>query len=198
MIKAFYWRTDQILISFSEYRSIAHSRERLFFWRYLYEDGQAVIGIAGSIQVILILLCDVGHQHVHQCLHSMVERSRESLVPGQLQDILVKTMGTMEYSVSSSERGIWLCSPWPCHFPSGTVPLTSPGLQKNTTNTETPKYTFYPMSNTTFRDLRELKQSAVFSTLRSLLLVRKSVEGFKMDVMALASSSCTVLLLLVK
>lgn len=31
------------------------------------------------------------------------------------------------------------------------------------------------------------------STLRSLLLVRKSVEGFKMAVMARASSSCAVL-----
>lgn len=31
-----------------------------------------------------------------------------------------------------------------------------------------------------------------YVTLRSLLLVRKSVEGFKMAVMALASSSCTV------
>lgn len=31
-----------------------------------------------------------------------------------------------------------------------------------------------------------------YFTLRSLLLVRKSVEGFRMAVMALASSSCTV------
>lgn len=31
-----------------------------------------------------------------------------------------------------------------------------------------------------------------FVTLRSLLLVRKSVEGFRIAVMALASSSCTV------
>lgn len=34
--------------------------------------------------------------------------------------------------------------------------------------------------------------SYTYVTLRSLLLVRKSVEGFKMAVMALASSSCTV------
>lgn len=40
---------------------------------YLYEDSQAVVGIAGSVQVVLILLCDVGHQHVHQRLHSMME-----------------------------------------------------------------------------------------------------------------------------
>lgn len=33
-------------------------------------------------------------------------------------------------------------------------------------------------------------------TLRSLLLVRKSVEGFRMAVMAFASSSCTVLVVL--
>lgn len=53
-------------------------------------------------------------------------------------------------------------------------------------------------SEQAFWDQRVLNQSGVFSTLRSLLLVRKSVEGFKMDVMALASSSCTVLLLLVE
>lgn len=38
-----------------------------------------------------------------------------------------------------------------------------------------------------------LKKGGFSLTLRSLLLVRKSVEGFKMDVMARASSSCTVL-----
>lgn len=31
-----------------------------------------------------------------------------------------------------------------------------------------------------------------YATLRSLLLVRKSVDGFRIAVMALASSSCTV------
>lgn len=35
-----------------------------------------------------------------------------------------------------------------------------------------------------------------YLTLSSLLLVRKSVEGLRMEVMALASSSCTVLVVL--
>lgn len=41
-------------------------------------------------------------------------------------------------------------------------------------------------------------QKSIFSTLRSLLLVKKSVEGFKIEVIALANSSCTVLPLLVE
>ncbi len=57
-------------------------------WLYLYEDSQAMVGIAGSVQIVLILLCHVRHQHVHQCLNSVVERSCESLVPGQLRKLM--------------------------------------------------------------------------------------------------------------
>lgn len=39
---------------------------------------------------------------------------------------------------------------------------------------------------------RTKKEKYNHATLRSLLLVRKSVEGFRIAVMALASSSCTV------
>lgn len=40
----------------------------------LDENCQAVIGIASCIQVVLVFLGDVWHQHIHQGLHCMVER----------------------------------------------------------------------------------------------------------------------------
>lgn len=52
----------------------------------LDENGQTVVGIASCIQVVFVFLGDVWHQHVHQSLHCMVERCRETLVPGQLGD----------------------------------------------------------------------------------------------------------------
>ena len=39
----------------------------------LDEHCQAVIGIASRVQVVLVFLCDVWHQHIHQSLHRMVE-----------------------------------------------------------------------------------------------------------------------------
>lgn len=50
----------------------------------LDKDRQTVVGVSSSIQVVLVLLCDVRHHHVDQCLHRVVKRCRESLVPGQL------------------------------------------------------------------------------------------------------------------
>lgn len=52
----------------------------------LNENGQTVVGIASCIQVVLVFLGDVRHQHVNQSLHCMVERCRETLVPGELGD----------------------------------------------------------------------------------------------------------------
>lgn len=45
-----------------------------------------MVGIASCIQVVFVFLGDVWHQHVHQSLHCMVERCRETLVPGELGD----------------------------------------------------------------------------------------------------------------
>lgn len=50
----------------------------------LDEYCQAVVGVASCVQVVLVLLGDVRHQHIHQSLHRMVEGCRETLVPGQL------------------------------------------------------------------------------------------------------------------
>lgn len=52
----------------------------------LDEYCQAVVGVASCIQVVLVLLGDVRHQHIHQSLHRMVEGCRETLVPGQLDE----------------------------------------------------------------------------------------------------------------
>lgn len=43
-----------------------------------------MVGIASSIQVVLVFLRDVWHQHVHQSLHGVVEGGREALVSGEL------------------------------------------------------------------------------------------------------------------
>ncbi len=51
----------------------------------LDENGQTVVGIASCIQVVLVFLGDVWHQHIHQSLHRMVERRRETLVSGELE-----------------------------------------------------------------------------------------------------------------
>lgn len=51
----------------------------------LDEHRQAVVSIAGRVQVVLVLLCDVWHKHVHERLYCMVERHREALVPGELE-----------------------------------------------------------------------------------------------------------------
>lgn len=51
----------------------------------LDEDCKAVVGVSGSIQVVLVLLSDVWHHHVYQSLHHVMERCRESLIPGQLK-----------------------------------------------------------------------------------------------------------------
>lgn len=51
---------------------------------HLDEDGQTVVGIPGGVQIVLVLLGDVGHHHVDQGLHRVVEGCRETLVPGQL------------------------------------------------------------------------------------------------------------------
>lgn len=50
----------------------------------LDEDRQAVVGVPGGVQVVLVLLSDVRHHHVDQRLHRVVERCGEALVPGQL------------------------------------------------------------------------------------------------------------------
>lgn len=52
----------------------------------LDENCQAVVGIASRIQVVLVFLGDVRHQHVHQSLHCMVEGCRKALVPGELDE----------------------------------------------------------------------------------------------------------------
>lgn len=52
----------------------------------LDENGQTVVGIASCVQVVLVFLGDVWHQHVHQRLHCMVEGCRETLDPGELAD----------------------------------------------------------------------------------------------------------------
>lgn len=52
----------------------------------LYENGQTVVGVASCIQVVLVFLGDVRHQHVNQSLHCVLERCRETLVPGELGD----------------------------------------------------------------------------------------------------------------
>lgn len=52
----------------------------------LNENGQTVVGIASCIQVVLVFLGDVRHQHVNQSLHCVLERCRETLVPGELGD----------------------------------------------------------------------------------------------------------------
>lgn len=52
----------------------------------LNENGQTVVGIASGIQVVLVFLGDVRHQHVNQSLHCVLERRRETLVPGELGD----------------------------------------------------------------------------------------------------------------
>lgn len=51
---------------------------------HLDEDSQAVVGVPGGVQIVLVLLGDVGHHHVDQGLHRVVEGCRETLVPGQL------------------------------------------------------------------------------------------------------------------
>lgn len=51
----------------------------------LDEDGQAVVGVPGGVQVVFVLLSDVRHHHVDERLHRVVEGSGEALVPGQLQ-----------------------------------------------------------------------------------------------------------------
>lgn len=56
----------------------------LSFHSHLNEDGQAVVGVARRVQVVLVLLRDVGRHHVDQGLHGVVERGREALVSGQL------------------------------------------------------------------------------------------------------------------
>lgn len=52
----------------------------------LDEDCQAVVGIPGSIQIVLVFLCDVRHHHVDQSLHCVMERCWETLIPGQLKN----------------------------------------------------------------------------------------------------------------
>ena len=39
----------------------------------LDEDCQAVVGVASSVQVVLVLLGDVRHHHVDQGLHGVME-----------------------------------------------------------------------------------------------------------------------------
>lgn len=58
----------------------------LRFHSHLNEDGQAVVGVARRIQVVLVLLRDVRHHHVDQCLHGVVEGGRETLVSGKLRN----------------------------------------------------------------------------------------------------------------
>lgn len=41
---------------------------------HLDEDCKAVVGIPGSIQIVLVFLGDVWHHHVDQSLHSVMER----------------------------------------------------------------------------------------------------------------------------
>ena len=50
----------------------------------LDENCQAVVGIASSIQVVLVFLGDVWHQHIDQGLHCVVEGCCKTLVPGEL------------------------------------------------------------------------------------------------------------------
>lgn len=59
----------------------------------LDENCQAVVGIASRIQVVLVFLGDVRHQHIHQSLHCMVERCRKTLVPGELDKRKEKKWG---------------------------------------------------------------------------------------------------------
>lgn len=59
----------------------------------LDENRQAVVGITRRIQVVLVFLGDVRHQHVHQSLHGVVEGCRETLVPGQLDQRKQKIKG---------------------------------------------------------------------------------------------------------
>ena len=51
----------------------------------LDEDCQAVVGVPGCVQVVLVLLRDVWHQHVDQGLQRVVERHGETLAPGELR-----------------------------------------------------------------------------------------------------------------
>lgn len=57
----------------------------LRFHSHLNEDGQAVVGVAGRVQVVLVLLRDVRHHHVDQRLHGVVKGGRETLVSGKLR-----------------------------------------------------------------------------------------------------------------
>lgn len=59
----------------------------------LDENGQTVIGIASRIQVVLVFLGDVRHEHVHQSLYCMVEGRGETLVPAELGYTNVKGGG---------------------------------------------------------------------------------------------------------
>lgn len=59
----------------------------------LDENCQAVVGIASRVQVVLVFLSDVWHQHIHQSLHCMVERCRKTLVPGELDKTKEKKRG---------------------------------------------------------------------------------------------------------
>lgn len=65
----------------------------------LDEDCQTVVGIPGSIQVVFVLLCDVWHNHVDQCLHRVMERCREALIPGQLKDITRMSVQMLLYNI---------------------------------------------------------------------------------------------------
>ena len=51
---------------------------------HLHEDSKAVISVPGRIQVVIVLLGDVGLHHVNQGLHRVMEGRGESLVPRQL------------------------------------------------------------------------------------------------------------------
>lgn len=65
----------------------------------LDEHGQAVVGVAGCVQVVLVLLGDVRHQHVHQSLHRVVVGGGEALVSGELGNTKEKWLG------AGSKRG---------------------------------------------------------------------------------------------
>lgn len=40
---------------------------------YLNEDCQAVVGVSGSVQVVLVFLSDMWHYHIDKSLHTVME-----------------------------------------------------------------------------------------------------------------------------
>lgn len=70
----------------------------------LDEHRQAVVRIAGRVQVVLVLLGDVRHQHVYQRLHRVVERRREALVPGELRERKFTMRGVERFFFSTGKE----------------------------------------------------------------------------------------------